>query len=385
METVHRFFKIEEPSVFVFGPRGTGKSTWLRILFKDALWIDLLDPERVRFLSAAPERLRELVEARKRPATVVIDEVQRLPELLPVVHALIEERRGDRFFLTGSSSRKLKQTGADLLAGRAVLKTMHPFMAAELGARFDMNAALREGLLPLAVSAPNSSAVLRTYAALYMKEEVQAEGLVRNIGAFARFLEAISFSHSAELSVSNVARECGVERKTVEGYVGILEDLLLAWRLPVFTRRASRALTAHPKFYIFDAGVFRSLRPQGPLDRAEEMAGQALEGLVAQHLRAWCEYGGIARSLHFWRTRGGLEVDFVVYGAEGLFALEVKNARQVHDADLKSLRAFGADYPESQRCLLHRGKDALVRHGILCLPVERFLKQLKPGGPLWDF
>ena len=156
--------------------------------------------------------------------------------------------------------------------------------------------------------------MLETYAALYLKEEVQMEGLVRNIGSFSRFLNAISFSHASLLNVSNVARECEVERKVVDGYVAVLEDLLLGYRLPVFTKRARRAVVKHPKFYLFDAGVYRSLRAEGPLDRPEEIQGSALEGMVAQHLRAWIDYSPDNFTLYFWRTRGGVEVDFVVYG-----------------------------------------------------------------------
>ena len=181
--------------------------------------------------------------------------------------------------LTGSSARKLHRTGVDLLAGRAVLTTMHPFMAAELGAGFSLERALVQGLIPLVVDAADPAAALRSYAALYVREEVQAEGLVRNVGAFARFLEAVSFSHATVLNVSNLARECQVERKVADGYVEVLRDLLLAFTLPVFTRRARRRMTTHPKLYLMDAGLFRSLRPKGPLDRPEELAGAALEGL----------------------------------------------------------------------------------------------------------
>ena len=207
----------------------------------------------------------------------MIDEIQKVPELLTVVHRLIEEKRGHTFILTGSSARKLKRAGTDLLGGRALLRSMHPFLASELGERFRLEEALQQGLLPLVYSSLNPVDTLRSYAALYLREEVQMEGLVRNIGNFSRFLEAISFSHASLLNLSNVARECMVERKVVEGYTGILEDILLGFRLPVFTRRAKRGLAAHPKFYLFDTGVFRSLRPRGPLDMPEEI-GRASAG-----------------------------------------------------------------------------------------------------------
>ena len=382
METIDRFFQPPKASFFLFGPRGTGKSTFVHQYFKDAITIDLLDPERVRLLSAMPERLKEIVDANPNARCLVIDEIQRVPELLTVVHSLIEAKGGWRFVLTGSSARKLKRTGVDLLGGRALLNTMHPFMAAELGERFETDRALNHGLLPLVWASESPTEVLRSYAALYLREEVQMEGLVRNIGNFSRFLEAISFSHGSVLNISNVARECEVERKVVEGYVGILEDILLGWRLPVFSRRAKRALSAHPKFYLFDTGVFRSLRPQGPLDRPEEIEGQALEGLVAQHLRAWAAYSQMKREIFFWRTRSGLEVDFIVYGPDGLWAVEVKNARKIHPNDLRGLRSFKEEYPQSKAFLLYRGKDRFLRNDILCVPCQEFLMGLRPDRSL---
>jgi len=378
MEIIDRFFQAPKTSFFLFGPRGTGKSTFVNQHFKSAIYIDLLDPERVRFFSAMPERLKEMIDAQPESGFIVIDEVQRVPELLSVVHSLIETKKGWTFVLTGSSARKLKRTGVDLLGGRALLYTMHPFMAGELGRGFNFDKALLHGLLPIVVASENPIEVLRSYAALYLREEVQMEGLIRNIGNFSRFLEAISFSHASILNMSNVARDCEVERKVVEGYVGILEDILLGWHLPVFTKRAKRELSVHPKFYLFDTGVFRSLRPKGPLDRVEEIEGQALEGLVAQHLRAWVAYSKNQRELFFWRTRSGVEVDFVVYGPEGLWALEVKNARKIHTGDLRGLRSFMGEYPDSRALFLYRGKERIVKEGILCLPCVEFIKELWP-------
>src|SRR5438067_13671054 len=290
MELQRRFFSAPRQSFFLFGPRGTGKSTWLRQAMPDALFLDLLQPDLARDLAARPERLRDLVRGHPNRSTVVVGEVQRVPELLSVVHLLIESKDRRRFVLTGSSARKLRRGGVDLLAGRAVVRTLHPFMAAELD-RFDFRRALIHGLLPLVVAADRPDDVLRAYASLYLDEEVRLEGWARNVGAFARFLEAISFSHAVVLNVANVARECQVERRTVAAYVEVLEDLLLSFRVPVFTRRSKRETITHSKFFLFDAGVFRSLRPKGPLDRPEEIDGPALEGLVAQHLRAWLAYG----------------------------------------------------------------------------------------------
>lgn len=378
MELIDRYLKPPTKSFFLFGPRGTGKSTFVHKFFGDALLLDLLDPERVRFLSAAPERLKELVRAYPGSSAIVIDEMQRVPELLTVVHNLMEEDKSKFFILTGSSARKLKRAGVDLLGGRALLCAMHPFIAAELGERFNFSKALRYGLLPLIVASDNPAEILRAYASLYLREEVQMEGLVRNIGNFSRFLEAISFSHASILNISNVAQECGVERKTVEGYVEILEDILLSWRLHIFTKRARRQLAGHPKFFLFDTGVFQSLRPHGPLDRPEEIEGQALEGLIGQHLKAWIDYSEIKRELYFWRTRSGVEVDFVIYGPDGIYGIEVKNSRDIRPADLRRLRAFKEEYPESKVLLLYRGRDRMLKGDVLCMPCEEFLINLNP-------
>jgi len=375
MEFTSRFFPVPRQSFFLFGPRGTGKSTWLRHELTDALFVDLLQPDVFREMSARPERLRGLVLGNPDRETIVVDEVQRIPELLNVVHSLLESGGRRRFVLTGSSARKLRRGGIDLLAGRALMRSLHPFMAAELRS-FKLDDALTLGLLPLVLAAPQPAEALKAYAALYVEQEVRAEGLTRNVGGFARFLEVISFSHAAVLNISNVARECEIERKTVANFVGILEDLLLCFQVPVFTRRARRETAAHPKFYLFDAGVYRSLRPRGPLDRPEEIEGAALEGLVAQHLRAWLAYSGADATLCYWRTRSGVEVDFVLYGKDTFRAIEVKNTARVRPEDLRGLKTFAVDYPRCETILLYRGKESLRVEGIQCSPVEEFLGRM---------
>ena len=384
MNIVSRFFAIPEDSFFLFGPRGTGKSTWLRAQLPDALYLDLLRPGLHRRLAARPERLHDLLSGAPGAHTVVIDEIQRVPELLSVVHSVLEEPSPPRFVLTGSSARKLRRGDVNLLGGRALHQTLHPFMAAELP-DFDLERALRLGLVPLIVDASAPERTLDAYASLYIDQEVRAEGLTRDVGAFARFLEAISFSHGGQLNLASVARECEVSRRMVEAYVGILEDLLMAFRLPVFRKRAKRATVARDKFYLFDTGVFRSLRPTGPLDRPGEIDGQALEGLVAQHLRAWTAYSATDLSLYYWRTRAGTEVDFVVYGQDGFHALEVKNARSVHSTDLRALRTFRTDYPEADAVMLYRGRERLRIDGIWCLPVGDFLREMVPGTGLLEW
>jgi len=386
MATAGRFFRAPASHFFLFGPRGTGKSTWLAEAFPDALRIDLLAPEVLQAYLARPERLREFLAAHPSATTVVLDEVQRAPGLLDVVHEQIESRGGaaPRFVLTGSSARKLRRAGVNLLAGRAAYCTFHPFLAAELGPRFNLEQALTTGLVPLVCSAAEPRRARDAYLDLYVREEVQAEGMVRDLAGFSRFLEAVSLSHGSPVNVAAIARECEVSRKTVEGYLAILDDLLLSFSVPVFSRRAKRRLTGHPKLYWFDAGVFRSIRPAGPMDRSAEIDGAALEGLVAQHLRAWIALSDARASLHYWRTPAGREVDFVVYGESAFWAIEVKNAARVHATDLGGLKAFRQDYPEATPLLLYRGRETLRIDGIACVPVEDFLRGVVPGSPLHD-
>jgi predicted AAA+ superfamily ATPase len=379
MAVVGRFLQPPAGSFFLFGPRGTGKSTWLQQRFPQALRLDLLAPEVLRTYQARPERLRERIAAEEPGlTTVVIDEVQKAPQLLDVVHSLVEERPGLRFVLTGSSARKLRHGAANLLGGRLVAAHMPPFIAAELGDSFKLEQALQIGLVPLVWEAADPHATLAAYAALYLQEEVQAEALVRQIGDFSRFLEVISISQGSLLNLASLARQAEIPRKRAESYLGILEDLLLGFRLPVFQRRAQRQLVQHQKFFFFDAGVFRSLRPRGPLDTPEEIEGLALESLVAQHLRALCQLRANGTQLSFWRTRAGLEVDFVVYGPHLFQAIEVKRAAKVTSADLKGLKAFQADYPEAQCLLLSFCAEPLLIDGISCEPLEGWLRELRP-------
>jgi predicted AAA+ superfamily ATPase len=379
MAFIPRFLNAGRDHFFLLGPRGTGKTLWCSHRYPDALRIDLLDPAALRQYSAQPERLRELVEANPAKKQIVVDEIQKLPELLEVVHLLIERKTGQQFILTGSSARKLRRHGVNLLGGRAAQKHLHPYMAAELGDRFNLAKALRQGMLPVVWAADDPQAILHAYNGLYLREEVQLEGLVRNVGSFARFLEAMSFAQGSVLNLAAVSRDGQVRRKTAEGYLEILEDLLLGFRLDVFTRRAKRAVASHPKFYFFDIGVFRANRPAGPLDSPAELDGAALEGLVAQHLRAWCEYSSGDHKLHYWQTRSQVEVDFVIYGASGIHAVEVKNTRTVGQGDLRALRTFGEDYPHSRRYLLYRGRERIRRDDVLCMPCEDFLLALEPG------
>ncbi len=223
---------------------------------------------------------------------------------------------------------------------------------------------------------------MATYISLYLEEEIKAEGLIRRMEPFTRFLQAMSFSHSYILNVTNIARECNVKRTTVDSWISILEDMLLTFQIFVFTNRAKRELTVHPKFYFFDPGVYRALRPFSIGDTPSELDGLALEGLVAQHLMAWKDYTSEKHTLHFWRTRSGVEVDFIVLGPLGFWAIEVKNSDQISFSDLQSLNSFKEDYPEATLLFLYRGKERMYTKNVLCIPCEEFLRELISNRPI---
>lgn len=383
MKSRTRLINPPESHFFLLGPRGTGKTTWIKDQLKNIQVYDLLDTQTLSMFSVNPERLRQIIESERQPKTIVIYEIQKLPSLLDIIHRLIVDGTSHRFILTGSSTRRIRREGVNLLGGRAGLRVMHPYMAVELGEDFDIDSTLETGLVPLVYESTNRKETLANYNNLYIREEVFNEGLIRRLESFSRFLEAICFSQGSVLNVANVARECQVKRTTVESYITILEDILLAYRLPVFTKRSKRQLVDHPKFYFFDVGVFRANRPHGPLDNQSGISGVALETLVAQHLRAWCDYAKGDHKLYYWRTKSKLEVDFVVYGSTGPWAIEVKSASNIHSRDLRGLKEFSKDYPEAKCMMLHGGRDKLKIDGILCLPVAQFLKTLTPERSLF--
>ena len=360
-----------DQSFFLFGPRGTGKTTWLRERFPNALYLDLLDHRLYFDLVSRPDRLRDLIPP-QHDDWVVLDEVQRTPLVLDEVHRLIEND-GRRFVLTGSSARSLRRRGVNLLAGRARTHHLHPLTAVEAGGDFSLERALVQGGLPSVYTQSDPDRYLASYVANYLRQEVIEEGRTRNLSAFTRFLESASFSQGSMLNVAAIARETGVDRKTAAAYFDLLEDLLIATRLPVFTRRAKRRLTTHPKFFFFDVGVYRTIRPAGPLDSPEEIDGAALETLVFQELRAHIAYRSLDLELFTWRTGAGAEVDLVAYGNDGLFAIEVKRRRTVRNSDLSGLRRFAADYPMARCVLLFGGDRREFREGIELHPVAEAL------------
>lgn len=364
-------------SLFIFGPRGTGKTSWLKnhIPQNEMVYLDLLDGETFRKLSAKPENLREHIPPAFK-GWIVIDEVQKVPAILDEVHRLIENHHY-RFILTGSSARKLKRAGVNLLAGRAIRYTMHPLVIQELGSRFDLAFALQHGLLPALYSYDDPAGYLASYVDTYLREEVMQEGLVRNISAFSRFLEVASFSQGQIINASSIAREVGVDRQVIQNYFSILKDLLLSYELPAFTKRAKRRLITTSKFYYFDVGVYHHLRPKGLLDTPSEIAGAGLETLFYQSALALIAYQKSDMQIYYWKTASGIEVDFVLYGAKSLIAVEIKHANTIRTNMLTGLKHFKEDYPMAQCFILYLGSGTLyLQDDIVALPFAEGLKKL---------
>ena len=361
-------------SFFLFGPRGTGKTTWLKHNLPDALFVNLLQSEFYNRLSANPGHLRELIPPDYRD-WIIIDEVQRVPAILNEVHDLLESRRLD-FIMTGSSARALRRKGVNLLAGRALTYYMHPLTVVEQEGAFNLGNSMQLGHLPARFNEPDPEKYLRDYVQTYLREEVMQEGLTRNIGHFSRFLEVASFSQGETINISNIAREAHIERSVAENYFSILEDLLIAVRLPVFAHKAKRRLMTQKKFYFFDTGVYRAIRPTGPLDSEADLAGPALETLVLQELRAVNDYLECDYNFYFWRTRNQLGIDFILYGTNGLLAIEIKRSRQVQHKETRALREFKKDYPPAICYVFYGGDAALYLDDVTVLPLEYALKNL---------
>jgi predicted AAA+ superfamily ATPase len=370
---LHRILKVPEKTFFLMGPRGSGKTTWLRATFPEAHVVDLLSEETYQRLLASPRVFADELRAVSSEKWVIIDEVQRLPNLLNEVHRFIEEKRL-RFILCGSSARKLKRAGVNLLAGRALHRFMHPFVPEELGEQFDIEEALRYGLLPIVWDSTAKQETLSAYAQLYLKEEIQTEALVRNLPGFARFLPLAALFHGQTLNVTNIAREAGVARTTVGGYLDILEETLLCFRLPAYEAKLRVRERKLPKWYWCDPGVVRVMkRTTGTL--APEERGALFEGMVAQLIRAYKDYHGICDDMYYWAPSGRseTEVDFLLVRGEDLIAVETKSGTIFTDAWCKGLRAVIQLRGLRRRMIVYpRGPVLRTEDGIDVFPFENF-------------
>lgn len=362
-------------SYFLFGPRGTGKTTWIRSQYPKAVYIDLLRTDLYAQLSAHPESIESFIPAQYNDY-IIIDEVQRVPEILNEVHRLIESPAHHRFVLTGSSARKLRQQGVNLLAGRAHTYQMHPLIANEVGQDFNIKQALNYGTLPEAYSGNDPKEYLQSYLSTYLEHEINQEGLTRNLSGFFRFLQVASYSQGSPINTSSIAREVGVNNKVVDNYFTILNDLLIGYFLPAFTRRAKRRLVHKPKFYFFDAGIYNTARPRGYLDTNNEIGGIALETLFFTHLRAINDYYRLNYSFSYFKTANGQEIDFIAYGPKGFHAFEIKYGKNISKQHLKNLIKFGKDYPEATLHLFYLGAHKMYQNNITIHPFEKDISQL---------
>ncbi|MCC6847861.1 MAG: ATP-binding protein [Deltaproteobacteria bacterium] len=361
-------------SFFLWGPRQTGKSSLLRATYPDALRIDLLSSDEFVRYTRRPSVLRDELAAR--PADlVVIDEIQKVPALLDEAHWLIENR-GTRFVLCGSSARKLRRGHANLLGGRALRRELCGFVSTELGREFDLVRALNHGGLPRHYLRDAATPLLRAYVNDYLKEEIAAEGLVRNLPVFSTFLGAAALADAEQVSYATIARDCGVSAPTVRGYFEILVDTLLGRFLPAFTRRPKRRVAQTPKFYFADVGVAGILAKRGRIEPGSPLFGKALESWIFHELHAYCAYRELDVELSYWRLAGGTEVDFIL--GEGRCAIEVKATAHAHVDHLKGLRELRVDHPRIGRRILVSldPRPRRTDDGIEILPATEFLRRL---------
>ena len=379
----HRILTPPNGSFFLFGVRGVGKSTWTRDAFPEAHRIDLLDESRFHALAANPGLLGLELRDVPRQRVVVLDEIQRVPALLNEVHRSIEDDRR-RFVLLGSSARRLKTAHTNLLAGRATVQTMYPLTPAELGRDFDLDRVLRYGSIPLVWQAEDPAATLEAYTQMYIREEVRAEALVRNLPGFLRFLPVAALFHGQVINVSGLARDAATARATVEGYLGVLQDTLLATLLPAFEARLRVRERQHPKLYWVDPGVVRAAKQHlGPVGAEER--GPLLEGWVLTLLRAHNGRASLFESIAYWAPAQArqTEVDFLLRRGREYLALEVKAQTRFSTPQLAGLRAIG-DLPHlARRVLVYLGDRKLrTEDGIEIWPLDAFLSAVA-NGKLW--
>lgn len=387
-DIITRLLKPPERSFFLFGPRGTGKSTWLQRVLPDGFRLDLLDASLFLELSRDPHRLEALIGGRATDAWIILDEIQKVPPLLDEVHRLMGLQKWN-FALCGSSARKLRRGGANLLAGRALTLSMEGFSAAELGDSFDLEFALNWGMLPFVWKDPQYAAdILAAYVNTYLKEELQAEGLIRNVPPFVRFLSVAGQINGQIVNVQNIARDAAVARSTVDNYFGILTDTLVGHFLPAWRPGLKVREATQPKFYWFDPGVARAAAGllRDPADRLWQ--GAALETMICHELRVYNEVSAKHRPLHYYRTPAGVEIDFVIETAHRrpdnyprVVAIEVKRAERWDRAWEKPMRSLAdhAGVTVERMFGVYCGSRSYQFDNLTVLPFADFIRTLFAG------
>ena len=376
-----RILPFPQANFFLFGVRGSGKTFLLKQRFPHALFIDLLDEDVYQSYLANIKLFRQRVNAFEKDGPIIVDEIQRMPHLLNEVHRLIESMPSRRFILMGSSARKIKAKGVNLLAGRAGWLNLHPFLPEELGSDFDLETALRLGLLPIVWSSMDRPFALKAYTQLYLKEEIKAEGLTRNLPSFTRFLQVAGLYHGQVINMSSIAREGQISRDSVRNFFSILEDTLLGFFLPAYSAKIRLREKKHPKFYFIDPGIARSLK-QNTGQVSKEERGHLFEGLIAQLLRAYNDYRELYDSISYWAPAGTqkTEVDFVLErGQQEIIAIEIKSTPHVASSDYKGLKAISC-LKVKRRIIVYTGEHVRkTQDGIEIWPFSHFCQVLQRG------
>lgn len=372
---VLQFDVIEEDSVFLFGARQTGKSTLLQQRFPNAMYIDLLKSEIYERYRRAPQLLRTDVGLLPKDRVIIIDEVQKIPALLDEVHWLMvnEERR---FVLSGSSARKLKRGGANMLGGRAVSMRLFPLVSAEIP-DFDLVKACNYGLLPRHYEIKEPNRRLKSYVGDYLREEISAEALVRNLAVFSRFLEIAAFCDGEMLNYNNIASDCGVSAPTIKEYFSILEETYIGYTIPPFTKTKKRTALQTRKFYLFDVGIANYLQKRTFMQPENTDFGKAFEHLIFQEVIAYLSYSEKDKELYYWRTTRGYEVDMIL--GEGEVAIEIKSSREIVSRHTKGLKAFKEDFPEARLIIVSLEDQPRLVNEVEVYPAMQFLNKLWNG------
>lgn len=361
-------------SVFLFGARQTGKSTLLRTRYPDAGYLNLLAADTFRQLSSTPESIRQSLAADEQ--LIIIDEVQKLPRLLDEVHLMIESHKNLRFILTGSSARKLRRGGANLLAGRAHVHYLFPLTSIETDPS-QLNRRLQFGGIPSVLDSPDSWKDLQEYVGVYLQEEIRAESLARSIEAFSRFLSVAGLANGEQLNFTKIGNDAQVPPRTVREFFSVLEDTLIGFQLPAFQKTKSRKAVATSKFYFFDIGVAHALQGIREVPPGTPHYGRALEHLVATELRAFLSYSSNDKGLSYWRSASQLEVDFLI-GSD--VAIEVKGGGHVSERDARGILALNEDLRLRRRIIVCNERQVRrLNSGVEVLPIDVFLSELWAG------
>ena len=376
LERIFQINKELDGSIFLFGGRQTGKTTILRQQFPNTTYFDLLDTNVRRRLQQRPVLLYETLKDKPAGTLVIIDEIPEVPELLNEVHRLIVERQLV-FILCGSSARKLKRKGHNTLGGRALPVYLYPLVSAEIP-DFDIDRAVNYGMIPPHYLARNPWRLLAAYIDVYLKEEIKEEALVRNLDAFQRFLEVAALTDGEIINNNNIAQECGVHATTVSSYFDILEDTLIGYRIPAYTKVMKRRLVQAPRFYYFDVGVANYLLYRKELIRGSADYGHAFEHLVVQELVAYMHYRHCEEKLSYWRTYTGVEVDIIVGDAR--IAIEIKSTEEVQNRHIKNLKVFAEEHPDSKLMIVSLDVFTRQMGNIECIYVMDFFHRLWTDG-----